>query len=126
MSFKSVLETIGADVKKVFAYVGSPQGQALITAGESVAETAFPEITGLVNLANTYITESLKTEALAAGAAQQNGTGTQKLAAVIAAVTPTALAYAQQNKLPTPTAAQIQAGANGIVSFLNALSGQIS
>lgn len=120
MSFKSVLETIGADVKKVFAYVGSSQAQAVITAGEGVAETIFPQITGIVNLANTYINEALKTEALAAGAAQQNGTGVQKLAAVTSAVTPAVLAYAKEAGLAIPTATEIQNAANSIVGFLNA------
>lgn len=121
-SFKSVLESIGADVKKVFAFVASPQAQAVLAAGEGVAETAFPQITGVINLANNYLTEALKTEALAAGAAQQNGTGAQKLAAVVTAVTPQALAYAQANGLPVPTSAQIQTQANAIVGFLNALA----
>lgn len=125
MSFKSVLETIGTDVKKVFAFVSSPQAQAVLQAGEGVVETAFPQITGVINLANNYITEALKTEALAAGAAQQNGSGTQKLAAVATAVTPQALAYAEANGLPAPTAAQIQAQANGIVAFINAIAAAI-
>jgi hypothetical protein len=121
-SFKSILESIGADVKKVFAFVASPQAQAVIAAGEGVAETAFPQITGVVNLANNYIVEALKTEALAAGAAQQNGSGVQKLAAVVTAVTPQALAYAQASGLPAPTSAQIQTQANSIVAFLNAIA----
>lgn len=121
-SFKSVLEAIGSDVKKVFAWVGSPAGQATLAAGEATAEAIYPPATGLINLANTYITEAIKTEALAAGAAAQNGTGAQKLAAVTASVTPAVLQYAQQAGLPTPTAAQIQTAANGIVAFLNAFS----
>ena len=123
MSFKSVLSTFGGDVKKIFAWVGSPKGQAVVAAGEAAGETVVPSLDGLINLANTYITEAFKVEALATGAGTQNGTGTQKLAAVTAAVTPTVLAYAQQAGLATPTATEIGNAANGIVAFLNALNG---
>lgn len=121
MSFKSVLAKIGADVKEVFAYIGSPQGQAVIAAGEGVVETVAPQLTGVINLANGFITEAAKTEALAAAAGAQTGSGVQKLNAVVAAVTPQVLAFAKSNGLPTPTSATIQAAANGIVAFLNAL-----
>ena len=67
--------------------------------------------------------EALKTEALAAGAAAQTGSGTQKLAAVTAAVTPSVLSYAKAAGLATPTATEIQNAADGIVAFLNALNG---
>lgn len=123
MSFKSVLETVGSDVKKVFAWIGSPKGQAVIAAGEGAAEVIAPQLTGLINLANSGLTEIIKVEALAAGAAAQNGTGTQKLAAATAATAPAILAYAQANGLPTPTATEIQNAVNGLVAFANALSG---
>ncbi len=123
MTFKSVLSTLGGDVKKVFAWVGSTKGQAVIGAGEAVVETVEPGLSGIINIANAYITEALKTEALATAAGQQNGSGTQKLAAVTAAVTPTVLAYAQQAGLAAPTATEINNAANGIVFFLNALNG---
>jgi hypothetical protein len=121
-NFKSVLAAIGGDVKKVFAWIGSPAGQASISAVEATAVAIDPALSGLFSLANTYIAEAVKTEALAAGAAAQTGTGAQKLSAVIAAVTPAALQYATQAKLPAPTAAEISTAANGIVAFLNAFS----
>ena len=120
MSFTSVLSTIGKDIKGVFAWIGSPAGQATLSAGEATVEAVYPPATGLINLANTYITEAVKTEALAAAAGSQNGTGVQKLAAVTQAVTPSVLLYAQQAGLAAPTSSQIQAAANGIVAFLNA------
>jgi len=123
MGFKSVLSTFGGDIKKVFEWVGSAKGQAVVASGEAVVEVIDPGLTGIINLANTYITEALKTEALAAGAAAQNGTGTQKLAAVTAAVTPSVLAYAKAAGLAVPTATEIQNAADGIVAFLNALNG---
>lgn len=121
MSFRSVLQKIGADAKSVFSWVGSAKGQAIIGAGEAVIEGVDPALTGLFSLANTYISEAVKTEALAAAAGTQTGSGVQKLAAVTSAVTPQVLAYAKAAGLPTPTADQISAAANSIVSFLNAL-----
>ena len=123
MSFSSVLQTVGKDFKSVFAWIGSSKGQAVLGAGEAVIEGVAPSLTGIVNLANTYITEAIKTEALATAAGSQNGSGIQKLSAVTAAVTPQVLAYAQQAGLPAPTATEISNAANGIVAFLNALSG---
>ena len=123
MSFKSALSTIGADVKSVFAWIGSTKGAAVIAAGEGVVEDVVPGAAGLINLANTGLTEILKVEAIAAGAASQEGSGTQKLTAVVAATTPAVLAYAQASGLPTPTATQIQNAINGLVAFGNALAG---
>lgn len=124
MSFKSVLETLGGDVKSVFAWIGSPKGQAVITAGEGAVETFEPGLTGLINLANSGLAEIVKVEAIAAGAATQNGTGAQKLTAVVAATTPAVLSYAEANGLPVPTATQIQTAVNGLVAFANALEGK--
>jgi hypothetical protein len=121
-SFTSVLATIGKDVAKVFTWIGSAKGQAVISAGEAAVETIYPPATGLIALANTGLTEIIKIEALAAGAAQQTGSGAQKLDAVVAAVTPAVLQYAQQNGLATPTAMQIQNAVNGLVAFGNALA----
>lgn len=120
MSFKSVLETVGADVKNVFAWLGSPKAQQIITTGETVVEDVYPAATGLINLANTALTNIITVEGLASGAAQQNGSGTQKLAAAVEASTPAALAYAKSIGVPAPTAAQIQTAVNGLVAFANA------
>lgn len=120
MSFKSVLETLGSDVKNVFSWLGSSKGQQVITTGETVVEDVFPAATGLINLANTALTNIITVEGLAAGAAQQDGTGTQKLAAAVAASTPAALAYAKSVGVNAPTAEQIQTAINGLVAFANA------
>ena len=124
MSFSSVLSTIGGDIKKVFAWIGSSEGQAAIGAGEGVVEAVAPELTGLINLANNGLAEIVKIEALAAGAAQQTGSGVQKLQAVVVTVTPAILAYAKTNGLPTPTSTTIQNAVNGLVAFANALEGK--
>lgn len=131
MSFKSILETIGGDAKKVFAYLGSAQGQATVAGVEGAAETvaaainpaAGVAVTGIVAIFNAALKQVLATESLAAAAGAQNGTGVQKAAAVTAAITPGILAYAMSQGLPAPTEAQIQGVVNGIVAALNALPG---
>lgn len=123
-SFKSVLATIGSDVHSVFAWLGSAKGQKTIAAAESAIEVVAPQITGIVNLFNSGLTEVIKIEALASAAGAQTGTGIQKSAAVTSAITPTVLAYAQQNGLPAPTATTIQSFVDGLVSAFNALEGK--
>lgn len=123
MSFTSVLATIGKDAVKIFDWVGSPSGQNLIKDGEAVVEVVYPPATAIINIANTFLTEAIKAEALAAAAGQQNGSGTQKAAAVLNAATPQVIAFAQQYGLPTPTATQLNAANDAIVAFLNAFPG---
>jgi hypothetical protein len=122
MSFQSVLQTIGKDIKGVFTFLGSAKGQAIIATGETVAEDLGVPA-GLIALANSGLNEIIKLETIATAAGTQNGTGAQKSAAVVSALTPAVLAYAQQNGLATPTAAEIQNAVNGLVAFANALSG---
>jgi len=117
----SILSSIGSETKKVFEWIGSPKGQAVITTGEGLVEDVDPPLTGLINLANLGLAEIVKVEALAAGASQQTGSGPLKLIAVTEALTPQILDYAQKNGLSTPTSAQIQAAINGLVAFGNAL-----
>ncbi len=121
MSFKTVLEAIGHDVKSVFDWIGSAKGEAVIATGEAVALAINPAAGGLIAVANSTLTEIVKVEALAAGAGAQNGTGVQKLTAVVAAATPEILSYAEKNKFPVPTADKIQAAVNALVAFANAL-----
>jgi hypothetical protein len=123
MSFKSVLDTIGGDAKKVFAFLGSQPGQAVISTGEAVVEAVDPALTGLITLFNTYLTEALKVQTIATAAGAQTGLGVQKLTAVVTAVTPTVLAYAKTAGLATPTAEEIQNQANAAVAFVNAVNG---
>lgn len=123
MSFTSVLSTIGKDVAKVFAWVGTPAAQNLIQEGEAVVEVVYPPATAIINIANTFLTEAIKVEALSAAAGQQNGSGTQKAAAVLNAATPQVIAFAQQYGLPMPTASQLNAANSAIVAFLNAFPG---
>jgi len=122
MSVKSVLDKIGTGFKDVFDFLGSTKGQAIVAAGESVVETIAPGTAGLINLANNWLTEIVKSEALAAAAAEQTGSGAQKGALVLSAVTPQALAFAQANGLPAPTATQLAAANTALVAFANAFA----
>ena len=122
MSFKSILDKIGSDAKAVFSFLGSSKGQAIIATGEGLVETVEPGTAGVFALANNWIAEVVKTETLAFAAGAQQGSGAQKSAMVLAAVTPQALAFAKANGLSTPTATQLTAANNALVAFLNAFS----
>ena len=122
MSVQSVLETIGGDVKKVFAFLGSPKGQAIVTAGEGLVEDVDPALTGVFNIANNWLTEIFKTQALATAAGVTPGESSeQKAAAAIAAAGPQLIAYCAQNGLPAPTASTLKLANDGLVQFLNAI-----
>lgn len=110
------------DIKKVFQWLGSAQGQKVIATGEAVAESIYPPATAVINLANTWLTEIIKTEAIGVAAGAGTGSGAQKAAMVITAESPVVLAFAQQYGLSAPTAAQIAAANDALVAFLNAFA----
>lgn len=122
MSFKTVLDKIGSGFKDVFDFLGSPRGQAIVRAGEAVVETIVPGTQGLIDLANRWLVEVVKSETLAAAAGAQTGTGMQKAAMVLSAVTPQALDFAKANGLSAPTAAQLAAANTALVNFANAFT----
>lgn len=113
MSFKSILSDVGTFLKKVF------DGAAKVAAAaEPIIDLAFP---GISTLYNATVTEIITAENAAIAAGQQNGTGAQKLAMVVAAVTPSFNAYAAANGLPIPTLTTIEAYVNATVAGLNAI-----
>ena len=120
----SILSTIGKDVKGLLSWLGSPKGQAVVNAGEALVEDAFPAATGAINLANTWLVEIFKAEALGEAAGTATGTDTQKAAAVIASVTPSVLTFAKTQGLGTPTAANLQSANDALVTFLEALGAE--
>lgn len=124
MAGKSLLGTLGTAFKDVFKWLGSPTGQKVIGTGEAIVEAIDPGLTGIINIANNWLTEIVKAETLATAAGEQNGSGVQKAAMVTSAVTPEILAFAAQHGLPTPTAAKIQVANDALVAFLNALDGK--
>lgn len=116
----SWLGTLGKDVKGVFAWLGSQKGQAVIATGEAVAE-GFGAPAAVINMANYWMGKALTIQAISVAAGQENGTGTQKAAAVIADVTPVVLSVAKQYGLPEPTSESIANANTYLVKFLQEL-----
>ena len=117
----SFLSTVGADIKKVFAWIGSPKGQTVVATAEGVVAAIDPALDGVITLANTWIKEAVTVESLSAAAGAQTGSGPQKAAAVISSITPQVLSFCAANNLPIPGATQIAAANTALVAFLNAL-----
>jgi hypothetical protein len=113
MSFMSILSDIGSGLKKFFEKA-IPVAEAV----EPIVAVAFPGISVLYTATVTEIANA-ETAAIAAGA--QSGTGAQKLAAVVAAITPTFTAYASAQGLPAPTTTTITNWVNAAVASLNAI-----
>lgn len=123
----SFLSTVSKDAKVVWAWLTSSKGQAIIAGGEGVVEAGATAL-GIgapvqagIDLLNKWAAEIFKVEALSAAAAQQSGSGPQKAAAVLAAMTPEATSFATQNGLPAPTAASLNTINTALVTALNAL-----
>ena len=129
MSVKSFLEDFGKDFVKVFQFLGSPSGQAVITGVEdasvALAGPAGPAVAAVENVINATLKQVISVEAVAAAAGQQTGTGAQKAAAVVTAIAPQVSAVLVAAGVSSPTAAQVQTLAtainNGVVSVLNAI-----
>lgn len=112
----SILSSIGHALERVFGI-----GVKVATASEPFIDLAFP---GVAPLFNSVVTEVGKAEAAAAAAGEQNGTGPQKLALVLQSIEGSVAAYEKTNNLTVPlTQVQIEAAANAVVAFLNALPG---
>ena len=117
----SWLGTLGNDVKKVFGWLGSPRGQAVLSTGEGFVEAVDPALDGVVNLTNTWLQEIFKAQALATAAAANATGGVQKSAMVLNTVAPQVIAFATAQGLPIPTGVELQNANNALVAFLNAL-----
>lgn len=113
----SFLSTIATDFKRIFNWAGSAKGQAIIGTAEGIATSIDPGLAGIFSLANSWMNKVLTTESLAAAAAQQTGSGTQKAAAVMVAMGPEISKY-----FPTATATEIANANNAIVAFLQAFN----
>lgn len=122
MSFLSGLKVFGEDIAKAFAWFGSPKGQAVVASGEAVAEVIAPASAPIVNLFNMWAARAYNIESIAVAAGKTTGSGADKAAAVIAAVTPDALQFAEQAGLGQRTAEQIKAANDAVVAFINAMT----
>lgn len=106
------LQHVGNFFKTVFA-----DATRVATAIEPVVDVAFPGISTLYN-ATVQAVATAETAATVAGATK--GNGTQKLAAVTAAIEPIAIAYLRGQGIQANTA-QIEAWTNAVLATLNAL-----
>lgn len=122
MSFLSGLKVFGTEIEKAFAWFGSSKGQIVVAAGEGLLEGVVPASTPIVNLFNAWAAKAYNIEALAVAAAKATGTGAEKAAAVLTAVTPDVLQYAQQSGVSARTAAQVQTANTALVTFINAMT----
>ena len=111
MAFTSILSNIGKGLEKVFKV-----GVGTAVLAEPFVDIAFP---GIGPLFNAVVSEVAKAESMAIVAGQQNGSGPQKLASVVAAVDAEFKEFASSNNLPAPTTEQIQVAVNAVVAFLN-------
>jgi hypothetical protein len=116
-SFKTILSDIGHALAKVFG-AGVTAVATVAQEAEPLVDLAFP---GIAALYNSTVAEVLKAEALASAAGQQTGSGPQKLAIAVAAITPTFNAYAAANGLGVPAVSTIENYVNATVASLNAI-----
>ena len=110
-NFGQKFENVLANILKVTTEV------AAIAA--PVIDTVFPGIAGLYNMS---VTAALEAEQAAQTASAGAATQADKLAAIVAAVTPYLMQAAAQAGLTPPTQAQILAYAESVLAGLEALS----
>lgn len=122
MSFLSGLKVFGQDIEKAFLWFGSPQGKAVVSAGEAVVESVAPASAPIVELFNEWAAKAYNVEALAVAASQASGTGPQKAALAISTIEPVVVQYAKDQGLSPRTAAQIQAANDAAVAFIKAMT----
>jgi hypothetical protein len=113
MSFKGILDTIGNDAKKVFAFLGSSAGQKDIAVVEGATDTVVDAVDpalaiplqSVQTLINNWIAEIFKVQALASAAGSSSGAGPTQAAAVLSTITPQVTAFLQSQGLSTASAA---------------------
>jgi hypothetical protein len=86
----SWIKKVGRDIVKGFAWLASDKGRAVIAAGETVAEIAFPPSAPIIDIVNVWIDKVSVIEAKAQAASDLgvNASSAQKATAAIAAVAP--------------------------------------
>lgn len=126
MSFLSGAKVFGREIEKAFSWFGSPVGQAVVAAGEGVVETVAPFTAPIVNVFNEWAKKAYNVESLAVAASQATGTGPDKAALVMQAITPVVLQYAQQEGVGARTAAQIQAANDAVIAFIKAMTNPVA
>jgi hypothetical protein len=126
MSFKSFLSEVGNDFKAVFGWLGSAKGQSTIATVEGAATAVVGSINpaagailnGIEGLVNNALKQVVSAETVAAAAASQSGTGAQKAAAAISAVSPQVSSILQSLGVKEPSADQVQSIAQVVATSL--------
>jgi hypothetical protein len=121
---RSLLDTIGSDIKGIFKWLASSTGQEVITTAEDVVEVIYPPATGIIDIINNWLAEILKTQALATAAGAQTGSQKEKRAMAISGIRSQLLVYAKNHSYPTPTQVQMEKVNDYLVSALNELNGR--
>lgn len=121
MSAKSILTVLGADAKVAWAWLASPTGQKVIMDAEQIVEMIDPPATGLINIANGWMAEILKTQLLSTYAGLASGANASKSQMTINSMKPQILAFAKAHGYPVPTPESLQLANDGLVKFLNAI-----
>jgi hypothetical protein len=86
----SWIKKVGRDIVKGFAWLASPKGRAVVAAGETLIEGAFPVSAPIIDIVNAWIDKASVVEAKAQAAADLgvSASSAQKATAAIAAVAP--------------------------------------
>ena len=117
MSFKSVMDRIGEDVKVVWAEVVK-----YLPAAENLAKLIFPAqaagVDAVINMTSLIQQAVATVEQKFAAQGEPTGTGEQKLAQVLAIVSPVVLQTLAAAELPTDTA-YVTNVVNAVVAILN-------
>lgn len=120
----SLLDTIGNDIKGVWKWLASSDGQAVITTVEDITEAVYPPAAGIIQIINNWLAEILKTQALSTAAGSATGSNAQKRAMTVGAIRSQVLTYAKNHGYPTPTQDQINKVNDLLVSAMNTLQGK--
>jgi hypothetical protein len=130
ITFKGILDTIGNDAKKVFAFLGSASGQKDVAVVEGAVDTVVAAVDPLLvapieavqTLIGNWIAEAFKVQALAAAAGATTGSNTQKEAIALTGMVPQITSFLQTQGLST-TQVTSEAGIinSAVVTILNTL-----
>jgi hypothetical protein len=112
----SFFSAITKPFTSIFHFLESPSGQAVLGVGVSTVEAIDPALATAIELVKSWMHKVFTVEQIAQSAGQAAGTGTQKAAAVIAAIGPELA-----KSFPGTTAANIQVINTAVVTILNAL-----
>lgn len=112
----SFLSTIVKVPGAIFHWLASDSGKKVVAGAEAVA-IGFGAPAVVIGLINSWLNKILTIEQVAEGAGAQSGTGAQKAAAVIAAITPELL-----KDFPGLPAENVTNINNALVLILNNLS----